>query len=681
MTKRATAPRVAAFVGPYLSGKTSVFEAVLHSAGAIARRGRIKDGNTVGDSAPEARQRQMSTELNIATAEYLGEKWTFLDCPGSVELGQDSHDALMVADIAVVVCEPGQEKALTVAPILKFLEDHDVPHVVFINKMDTLQASVRDTLEALQGLSGRPLALREIPIRDGETITGHVDLVSERAFRWKEGAPSDLIELPDHVKSREETARTELLESLADFDDALLEKLLEDLVPSTGEVYETLTKDLQESLIVPVFFGSADHGNGIRRLLKALRHETPDPQVTAERLGEPEASAGETAVRVFKTLHAGHAGKQSFARIWSGEIKDGLMLKAGDGSDHKVSGVFRMTGHKADKIAKAGVGEVVALGRMDAVKTGALLSASGKSSGGPWPVPLTPLFSLAIHAENRADEVKLSAALAKLLDEDPSLGQEHNPDTGELLLWGQGEMHLLIALDKLSNKFNVGVSQERPQVPYKETIRKGTSQHARHKKQSGGHGEFGDVHIDIRPLERGEGFSFGDKITGGVVPKQYIPAVKAGVEEYLRRGPLGFPVVDVSVTLTDGQYHAVDSSDMAFRKAAILAMKEGMTDCQPVLLEPICHVTLSMPNEFTSKVQRLASGRRGQILGFDAKNGWSGWDEVQIQMPQSEMHDLIIELRSMTLGVGTFEWKFDHLQELVGRDADQVVMARSQAAQ
>lgn len=670
MTKSASAPRVAALVGPYLSGKTSLLEAILHTTGAIDRKGSVKDGNAVGDSAPEARARQMSTEVNIASVNYLDEDWTFLDCPGSVDLLQEARSALMVADIAVVVCEPGADRALTVTPILKFLDNNAIPHVMFINKMDTMEASVAETLESLQALSDSPLVLREIPIRDGDQVTGHIDLVSERAFRWQEGKPSELIELPDSVKDREEAARTELLESLADFDDTLLEQLLEDVVPPSDEVYGHLAKVLQGASAVPVFFGSADHENGVVRLLKALRHEAPDPATTAERLGEP--TSGEAAARVFKTIHAGHAGKLSVARVWAGEVSDGMATAQG-----RVSGLMTMLGQKAEKIAKAGPGAVVAMGRMDDVQTGDLVSASGKASGADWPAPVAPLFAAAIHAVNRGDEVKLSGALTKVIEEDPSLSQEHDDDTGEYLLWGQGEMHLLIALDKLRSKYNIDVVSERPQVPYKETIRKTTSKHSRHKKQSGGHGEFGDVHIDIKPLSRGEGFVFDDTISGGVVPKQYIPAVEAGVREYMARGPLGFPVVDVAVTLTDGQFHSVDSSDMAFRKAAQQAMREGMPECLPVLLEPICDVTVSLPNEFTSRMQRLVSGRRGQILGFDSKPGWSGWDEVNVQLPQSEMHDLVIELRSMTMGVGTFEWRFDHLQELVGKEADQIVATRS----
>jgi elongation factor G len=476
--------------------------------------------------------------------------------------------------------------------------------------------------------------------------------------------------LPDSLQDREQQARTEMLESLADFDDALLESLLEDVIPEAAEIYGNLAKDLQEAHIVPVFFGSAENENGVRRLLKALRHEAPEPGATAERAGI-EAD-GEAVVQVFKTMNAAHTGKLSIGRVWHGSVKDGMTL---DGS--RVSGLFSLMGHKQDKRAAAPVGAVVGMGRMDEVATGSLLTPSATATPPGWPEPLRSLYSLAIHAEQRADEVKLSGALAKLVEEDPSFSFEPNQDTGELLLRGLGEVHLQIAIDRLKNRFNLGVTSSRPQVPYKETIRKSVSQHARHKKQTGGHGQFGDVHVDIKPLPRGSGFTFDNSISGGVVPRQYIPSVENGVKDYLSRGPLGFPVVDVSVTLTDGQYHSVDSSDMAFKSAAQLAMREGMPKCDPVLLEPIFHVDIAVPNEFTSRIQRLVSGRRGQILGFDAKPGWNGWDEVSVQMPQSEMHDLINELRSITLGTGTFEWRFDHLQELTGKMAEQVVVARN----
>ena len=671
MTQKApSAPRCAALVGPYLSGKTTLLESILALTEAVGRKGSIKEGNTVGDGSAEARARQMSTEVNIATTSYLGENWTFLDCPGSIELIQEPYNALMAVDAAVLVCEPEQDKALTVAPLLRFLDEHAIPHLIFINKMDHPNAHVGATLEALQAVSQRPLVLRQIPIRDDEQVSGFVDLVSERAFRWQDGKRSELIQLPDDVSDREQQAQTEMLEALADFDDTLLEQLLEETIPSTDEVYANLTKDLQQDLIVPVLFGSAEHEHGITRLLKALRHEAPGPEATSERLGID--AAGEACARVFKTQHAAHTGKLSFARVWRGEFADGSTVNG-----ERISGMNRALGTKLEKQPKAGVGDVVALGRLDGISTGDMLSPSGKVDSEGWPEPMTPLFALAIHAAQRSDEVKLTGALSRVVDEDPSLSYGHNADTGELVLWGQGEMHLLIALDRLRNRFNLEVTSHRASVPYKETIRAPVSQHARHKKQSGGHGEFGDVHLDIRPLERGAGFEFNDSITGGVVPKQYIPAVEIGVRDYMNRGPLGFQVVDVAVTLTDGQYHSVDSSDMAFRKAGAQAMREGMPKCSPVLLEPIFNVKVSVPVEFTPRVQRVVSGRRGQLLGFAAKDGWPGWDKVAALLPQSEMHDLIIELRSATLGVGTFEWIFDHLQELSGKLADDVVAARA----
>jgi elongation factor G len=290
-------------------------------------------------------------------------------------------------------------------------------------------------------------------------------------------------------------------------------------------------------------------------------------------------------------------------------------------------------------------------------------------------------MALALRARDRKDDVKLSAAIQKLLDEDRSLTVEQNAELGEMVLHGQGEMHLRVAGEKLSSKFGVAVDAYQPQIGYRETIRKSMSGvRGRHKKQSGGHGQFGDVVVDIAPLPRGTGFTFTDKVTGGAVPRQYIPSVEEGVRQYLKRGPLGFPVVDLGVTLTEGSYHSVDSSDMAFQLAARVAMGEALPQCQPVLLEPVLAVELAIPSEATAKANAIVSSRRGQILGFDSREGWQGWDVVQALIPEAEIADLIVELRSATAGVGTFRAKFDHLAELSGRQADHIIASR-QAAQ
>ena len=669
-----SAPRCVALVGSYLSGKTTLLESLLHACGAVPRKGTVKEGNTIGDSVPEARARQMSTELSVASAEFLGDPWIFIDCPGSIELAQETFNALMAADAAIVVCESEIERAMTVAPILKFLEDHEIPHCLFINKMDTASASVAEMIEALQAVSSLPLVLRQVPIRDGEHITGYVDLASERAYEYKPGEASDLIELPDTMVDRKETARTELLEKLADFSDTLLEQFLEDVVPEKSEIYKDLAKDMAAGLIVPVLLGAGLSDHGVRRLLKLLRHEVPDAAATAARRGV--APAGEALAQVFKTSFVPHAGKLSLVRVWRGEIKDGMTLNGA-----RIAGLFRMQGHNIDKAGSAGIGEVVALGRMDEINTGDVLTPSGEAKDElTWPERLAPVYALAVEAENRSDEVKLTGAIGRLAQEDPSLALEQNADTQQMLVWGQGEMHLQIAFDRMANKANLKVKSHMPRVAYKETIRKSISQHGRFKRQTGGHGQFGDVHIDIKPLPRGSGFNFSQTISGGVVPRQYIPAVESGVKDYMNEGPLGFPVVDMAVTLTDGSYHAVDSSEQAFKQAARIAMTEGMSKCDPVLLEPIYLVRITVPNEYTSRAQRLISGRRGQFLGFDARPGWKGWDEVSANMPQSEIRDLINELRSLSLGVGTFTYQFDHLQEITGKLADQVIEQRQATA-
>ncbi len=674
--KPVSSPRCAVLVGPYTSGKTTLLEALLHTAGAVHRKGSITEGNTVGDSSPEARARQMGVEPNFANADYLGEHWSFIDCPGSVELSQDSRNALMAADVAVLVAEPELERTLTLGPIFRFLEDYKIPHMLFVNKMDKANVRAKDLLEALQAVSPRPLVLRQVPIREGDDVAGFVDLVSERAYRYQEGRPSDLMEMPEAVKDREGEARQEMLESLADFDDVLLEQLLEDKIPATDEIYQQLTKDLQQDLIVPVFLGSAEHMNGVRRLLKALRHEAPEAAKTAERLEIP--TGGLFTASVIKILHQSHTGRMSIVRLWHGHMEDAMTV-AGE----RVSGLYRMMGGENQKIGKAEAGDLVALGRMEEIQTGELLNEAGRHSESAmrWPPVKMPVYSLAVTPQNRQDEVKLTASIGKLIEEDPSLGMEHNASTHQLLLWGQGEIHLKLAVERLKSKYNVVVDVAPPLTAYKETIRKGITQHSRFKRQSGGHGQFGDVQVEIKPQPRGAGFEFINKIVGGSIPRNYIPAVEHGVMDYLVRGPLGFPVVDVSVKLFDGQYHAVDSSDQAFKTAGRLAMTEGMPQCEPVLLEPIFEVTISVPTEFTNKIHSLVSGRRGQILGFETKPGWEGWDDLKCYLPQSEIHDLVIELRSLTIGVGSFAWKYDHLQPLTGRLADQVIVARKEESE
>ncbi len=670
-TGATSGPRSVAIVGPYLSGKTTLLENILFVTGAIGRKGKIGDGS-VGDASQEAKDREMGVEVNVAKAEYLGDTLFFLDCPGSIELVQESLNVLIGVDAAVVVCEADPGKALALTPLMRFLEEHKIPTIVFINKIDKALAAMSTVADAIEAVSARPLLLRHLPVHEGEQVTGYIDLASERAYAYQDGSASKVVDIPDAASDEKADARYAMLEKLADYDDDLMEKLLEEQEPERDQVYEDLTREFRAGNILPVLVGAAEHEYGVRRLLKTLRHEVPEADVAAQRAGI-DTGSGDPIAQVLKTYHTPSFGKLSVARVWRGPVMDGATLNG-----ERASGLFHMQGQQTEKVKEAQAGEIVALGRLEKAKTGDTLTPGKEVEPAPRVAPLPPVYALAVSPTKREDEVKLSGALSRVVEEDPSLKVEHSQDTNETIIRGQGEIHLRVAADRLKNRFKVEVAASRPQVPYKEAILKSTSQHARFKRQSGGHGQFGDVEVDIKPLPRGSGFSFENTIVGGSVPKQYIPAVQAGVQEYLAKGPLGFPVVDVLVTLKDGSYHSVDSSELAFKTAGRMAMSEGMPKCGPVLLEPIFEVKVVAPSESTARVNALISGRRGQILGFAPREGWEGWDEVTAHLPQSEVHDLIVELRSLSQGVGTYTWKFDHLQELTGRLADQVVEAHKE---
>ncbi|MBE9054874.1 elongation factor G [Sphaerospermopsis sp. LEGE 08334] len=660
--------RNVAIVGPYSSGKTTLLESLLFVTGAISRKGNIKDGNTVGDSAYEARDRRMSVEVSPAFTEYENTRFTFIDCPGSVEFVQETYNSLMGIDAAIVVCEPIKDRVLTLAPLFKFLDDWEIPHIVFVNKMDRANIHVLETLNALKAVSSRPLVLHQFPIMQGEELTGFIDMVSEKAYQYHPGAAADPIPFPEALKAEEHQARAEMLETLADFDDHLLEELLEDIEPPQEEILKDLKLELGADLVVPVFFGIAEQDYGVRPLLEALLREAPAPETTMER--RLEKISDTPLAQVLKTFYTPQGGKLSLVRVWQGTLTDGIVLNG-----IRAGGLYRLMGQQQQQINEAVAGEIVAISRLEGIKTGDTISTSSQIKQLPKAAELEPVFALAITPEKRNDEVKLSAAITKLLEEDPALAWEQHGDTHEVILWGQGEIHLQVALDRLRRKYNLPMSTHLPQIPYKETIRKPVSSvHGRYKHQSGGHGQFGDVYLDIQPLARGEGFNFNEKIVGGVVPRQYIPGVEMGVKEFLAHGPLGFPMVDVAVTLTNGSYHTVDSSEQAFKQAARLAMQTGVPQGQPTLLEPILKIDVNTPSEFTSKVLQLLSGRRGQILGYEGRQDWQGWDKVSAYLPQAEMHDFIVELRSLTLGVGSFHWEYDHLQEVPDKIAERVLI-------
>ena len=677
--RRASGPRLIALVGPFQSGKTTLLEAILARTGALQRQGNVRDGTAIGDTSPEARAHAMSVEMNVASADFMGERYNFVDLPGSIEFQQGMRNVLSVCDAAIVVCEADPRKLPALQLILRELEDRRIPRFLFLNKIDQASASIGDTLSLLQPASRTPLILRQLPIWHNGIATGFIDLALERGFVYREHAPSAVIDVPPGELPAEKQARYSMLERLADYDDALMEELIGDIEPPRDQIFDDLARELREGLVAPVLIGAAERGNGVTRLLKALRHEAPTIAETRARLGLAD---GAPLAHVVHTIHTAHGGKLSLARVMCGAFNDGSTVKSTRGQEERIAGLSRLIGANVTKLPRVEDGDTVAFGRLEHFATGDSFGeakAATVQPAAPSATAASPVHAFALAVKDRKDEVRLTAALAKLIDEDTSLVFTHDQDSGEMKLHGQGEMHLRVAIERLASRFGVMVEAKRPGVAYRETVRDMVNVRGRHKKQSGGHGQYGDVVMDIGPRPRGAGFLFAETVHGGSVPRQYFSSVEAGCRDALQRGPLGFPVVDVTATLTDGSYHTVDSSDMAFRAAARLGMSEALAKARPVLLEPILAVEVHVPAESMSKASQIVSARRGQILGFDARAGWEGWDTLNALIPEAEMDALIVELRSATAGVGTYEARFDHLSEITGKAAEAIVAHHAQA--
>jgi len=667
--------RVIALVGPAGAGKTSLAEALLHAAGAIPRLGSVEAGTTQGDSSAEARSRGSSTELNLTRFNYAGDDYVLLDCPGSVGFAADSDCALEVADLALVVITPEAERATLAEPVLRELEARGVPHIVFINKIDKARGGIDALLEALQPLSVAPVVDRQIPISKGEEAIGFVDLALDRAFEFRAGKPSEQVPIPENLIESEKAARFHMLEQLADHDDYLLEQLLNDEEPDLKTVSGDLKRETAEGLVVPIMLGSATTSGGVRRLLKALRHDTPTPAATAERLG-----VSGPAIEVFKVANDTSVGRLALGRVFGKPLAEGTDLLAADSETHRAGALFGVQGGNTVRLKQANPGDIVGIAKADDVHAGDRLGIGAKPSSRTGREPRLANSALSISVKDHKDEVRLSTALNKLTEEDGGLSWETSDGTHETLLRGINDEHLHLALERLKRRYGLEVNVSQPSVAIKESIRKSVTQRGRHKKQSGGHGQYGDVVIDVKPLPRGSGFEFVDKITGGVIPRQYIPAVEAGIKDAMLKGPLGCQVVDVAVTLTDGSYHTVDSSELAFRTAGRLAMSEALAAAAPYLLEPIAHVTIQCPGSATSRITSALPSRRARVLGMTPREGWSRWDTVEAQVPEAEMTGFQTDVRSLSQGMATYEAKFDHLAEVTGKVAETIAQRAPEPA-
>ena len=670
--------RAVALVGPAGTGKTSLAEALLFASGAITRLGSVEAGTCVGDASPEARARRGSTEINLMHCDYLGDHFALIDMPGGAGFAADGLGALASADLAIVVIDPDPARAGLAEPTLRRLDELGLPHAIFINKIETARAgAVRELIAMLQPMSREPLALRQIPIRTnvggGDAVTGYVDIALERAYRYRPGSESERVEIPEDLAEREKADRTRLLETLADFDDALMEALLMDEEPDRETVMRDLALDTADNKLVPVILGSALTGGGVHRLLKLLRHEAPEPSRAAARVGVN----GEGALHVFKIANGGAMGRLALGRMLGAPLGEGDELFIG-GDTARTGSIFFVQGDKTFKQGAAQPGDVIAVAKVDEAKSGLLLGKKGSASAVLEVRYPARNAALAIVTRDRKDDVKLSTALHRLCEEDPALEWTQDEVTHETLLHGINEEHLQVVLGRLLRRYGVAVDSRARRIAYRESIRKPASMRGRHKKQSGGHGQYGACVIEIRPLARGQGFAFEDKITGGAIPRQYIPAVEAGIRDAMAKGPLGFPVVDVAVTLVDGSFHSVDSSELAFRIAGRTAMSDALAQAAPYLLEPIAKVSVDTPGGTASKAGSVLSTRRGQILGLAPHPEWQRWERVEAMLPEAALHGLDAELRSLSQGLASFTAGFDHLAELSGKEADMVVKAQAE---
>jgi elongation factor G len=661
-----------AIVGSHHSGKTTLVEAILAHCGAIGRKGAVTDGTTTTDFEPECIDHAQSTVVGFAHCSADGIDMTLVDCPGFVDFFEETKLAVSGCDAAVVVVEADPARITQTQPLVDYLESRKMPHLFVINKMDRPGADFAATLEALQACYGRHVVAEQWPIGAAETFKGFVDLANRKAYHFDGGKAADTA-VPGDLQERVDGAHTALLEAMADFDDHLMEELLEGLEPPEDEVQKDLCEECAHDQIVPVLASAGLPGSGIGALVQAMEKWFPSPldaqQVDAEGRRIEAKSAGPVIAHVIKTIIHPQSGKISVVRVLSGTLKSDATLTNVSKNSEKVrsAGLYRLQGKKQEPLTEAAAGSIVAIARLETVSTGDTLTENGYKVLLPRVPASEPVFAVAIKPKERMDEAKISQMLARIIDEDPALRLERAPITNELLLLGSGEQHVGIAVERLTRKFKVEVTTAAPAIPYQETITAGTEIHSRYKHQTGGHGQFGDVWLRFQPRDRGNGATFQEQIVGGVVPRQFIPAVEKGVREALQHGSVGgYPVTDIHVILFDGAYHDVDSSEQSFKTAAAMGVREALPKCNPVVLEPIVRVHVTVPNQYTSTVIQQLTGKRGQILGMNPAEK-SGHDVVEADVPQVELSRYITELRTATHGMGTYSWRHERFDPVPGK--------------
>ncbi|MDP9389397.1 MAG: elongation factor G [Actinomycetota bacterium] len=660
-----------ALVGHGGAGKTTLAEALLFQSGALSRQGRVEDGTTTTDFDPEEVKRRISVSVALAPVQHDGYKLNVLDCPGYADFVGEVEAALRVADLAVFVVSAVEGVEVQTEVVWKMAAALRLPRMVFVNKLDRERASFDRTLEQLQETFGAGIAPLELPIGEETAFRGVADLLTDTAITYDTGAAVS-GPIPDDMEEREKQVHENLVEGIVVGDDDLMERYLEGDVPSAKELEDTLAKGVAAAQVFPVVCGSAARGVAIDRLADLICHIGPSPADRPPAVVEAGDSvqevgcdpAGPPLAYVWKTMADPYVGKVSLFKVLSGTIRpDTVLTNPRTHGDERLHALFTLRGKEHEQVADVPAGDIAAVAKLGDTTTGDTLAPKGTPVRLPGAPAAEPVLSVAIRPRSKGDEDKLMTALQRLQDEDPALRVRRDDETHQTLLSGMGETHLAIVTERLHRKFGVDVDTEDVQVPFRETITRPADAEGKYKKQTGGHGQFGVAFIKVEPLERGAGFEFVDEIVGGAIPRQFIPAVEKGVAETMSRGGVnGYPVVDVKVTLYDGKYHSVDSSEMSFKMAGSLAFQEAMAKAGPVLLEPISLLEVTVPAAYQGDVMGDLNARRGRVQGTDAGN--DGEQIIVAMVPTSEVQRYAIDLRSLTGGRGRFTVTHDHYDVL-----------------
>ncbi len=673
-----------ALVGHGHAGKTTLAEAMLVAAGAKDRMGKVEDGSATTDFDPDEVKRQMSITTAVAPFEWGGCKVNAIDAPGYLDFVGEVNGAMRVADAALIIVsanaglEVGAELAWDIA------RNSNVARMIFVNRMDRENADFRRVVEELRGRFGKNVVPVAVPIGSQESFAGTVDLINQKASVWN-GKSFDTTDIPAELADICSTYREALVEAAAESDDELITKYLEGEALTEEEIHRGLSIGVKTGHVVPVFVGSATRGIGVATVMDGVVNFAPSPADKPTETGRnPDTDAEETrsisdtatSAIVWKTAADPYVGKMTYFKVVSGTVKgDSHLWNSVKGSDERIGGLFFLRGKQQETTSEVVAGDIGVVAKLQSTSTGDTLCDSAKKIVLPGIDFPHPVYEVAVTAATKADEDKMGPALQRVAEEDPTISVRRDPDTAETLLAGLGETHVDIVVERLKRKFGVSVLVKSARIPYRETIKGKSKAQGRHKKQSGGRGQFGDCHVEFEPLPRGGGFEFVDKIVGGAIPRNFIPAVQKGLEEALAEGVVaGYPTVDIRATVYDGSFHAVDSSEIAFKIAGSLAFRAGIPEAQPVLLEPIMAVDIIVPESQTGDIISDLNGKRGRVQGMEPIG--EGMQVIRAEAPQAEMTRYAVDLRSITRGRGRFQMKFSHYEEVPAHLVPHIVEER-----